>query len=232
VGSGAEAPVAANDIPQKRALNRRAEIFILGKPGSVIMSVKPPASPPLPDPKEYIDLLKEAQRLVKIGLYDPALILLKKAQAKGAEHHSLWHLLQGIIGYFQGIETKKLITYFEKARQLDSHSLDAIDFWGRAKARQHFESGLILANSGRTVDTAIKIETISQEYEYMKLFEVQPLKRQRLLNRPVDVWQCQTSSMLKINYYFDISSAHQWAFVPNHWEKGSVEVEKVSDTGQ
>lgn len=223
VGRGSESPVAANDSSKNKARNRRAEIFILGKPGSIIISKRPSFPPPPPDPEAYMDLLKKAQRLVKIGAWDKALIILEKAQSKGAKHHSLWHLLFGIIGYYQAVDTNILRSYFERALQLDSQSLDALDFLGRTKARQDFESGLILADSGRSAATAIKVETISQQYEFMRLFGVEPLERRRLPNLPIDVWQCRTSNMTTIEYYFDISSAYQWAFAPNYRDKSAVD---------
>ncbi len=215
VGRGAETPVASNDTAKNRALNRRAEVFILGKPGAVMRSEKSSVPPPPPDPENYMDLLKEAQRLVKLGHWENAMTLLKQAQIKGAEHHSLWHLLQGVIGYFQGMAPTRLISYFEKAHELDPHSIDALDFLGRSKARRDFESGLVMAGMGRSAGSAIKVETISQAHELMKLFQVEPLHQNRLFDQALDVWQCQTANMRRVTYYFDISNAYPWAFSGN-----------------
>lgn len=212
VGRGAESPASGNDTPKNRALNRRAEVFILGTPGMVVMVTAPWQFPPLPDPKSYMDLLEKAQRLVKIGKWEEALIILRQAKEKGAEYHSLWHLLQGVIGYFQGVEPARLIAYFENARELDPDNLDALDFLGRSKARRDFELGLIAADMGRSAATAIKVETISQEHELIRLFQVDPLYQKRLSSKAIDVWQCQTINLEKVDYYFDISAAYPWAF--------------------
>jgi tetratricopeptide (TPR) repeat protein len=210
VGRGSESPAVKNDTVQNRALNRRAEIFILNNPGSSLILVKP--TKPTHDPKDYLVLLKEAQRLVKIGEYKQALVILKDAQTKGADQHFLWHLLYGVIGYHQGIDSNKLIAFFEKVLQLNPNNLDAIDFWGRAKARNVFEAGLIKADMGRSLDAPIKVETFSQMYEFMHLFEVEALNFKRLPNKPIDVWQCQTSKLDIIEYYFDVSSAYHWVY--------------------
>jgi len=213
VGRGSEAPVAKNNTLKNRALNRRAEIFILSKPGSMLVMAKP--SEPTPDPKKFLVLLKEAQRLVKLGLYKEALVILKDAETKGADQHFLWHLLYGIIGYHQKIDADKLIAFFEKALQLDPNNLDAIDFWGRAKARKIFESNTIMADMGHSLTSPIKVETFSQMYEFMRLFKVTPLHFKRLSGKPIDVWKCQSSKMNTIEYYFDVSSAYHWVYPSN-----------------
>ena len=210
VGRGSEAPVAQNDTLKNRALNRRAEIFILSKPGSMLVLTKP--SETTPAPKKYLSLLKEAQRLVKLGFYKEALVILKDVQKKGADQHFLWHLLYGIIGYHQEIDADKLIAFFKKALQLDPNNLDAIDFWGRAKARKIFESNTLIADMGHSVTSPIKVETFSQMYEFMRLFNVIPLNFKRLSGKPIDVWKCQTSKMNTIEYYFDVSSAYHWIY--------------------
>ena len=102
---------------------------------------------------------------------------------------------------------------------MDPHNLDALDFLGRVRARQHFESGHIDADSGRTIDTAIKVDNVSQEYEFLRLFGVTPIQLTRLPNRPIDVWQCGTSFKTTVEYYFDISSAHTWAYGSQHHDK-------------
>lgn len=217
VGRGPESPVAGNDTVKNRALNRRAEIFTLGQPGSVITILKSersPVLPPPPDPKNYMDMLNRAQKLVRIGAWEEALVLLKKAKAQGAEHHSLWHLLNGIIGYHQGASPIILISYLERSLELDATNLDAIDYWGRAKARKYVEMGIIMADMGRSANSAIKVDTLSQQYELMKLFKVEPLKHTRLPGQAIDVWQCRTPNMTTINYFFDVSSVYQWAYSP------------------
>jgi tetratricopeptide (TPR) repeat protein len=214
VGRGSESPAVRNDTAKNRALNRRAEIFILSNPGSNLILVKP--TKPTHDPKDYLALLEEARRLVKIGEYKEALVILKDAQTKGADQHFLWHLLYGIIGYHQGIDSNKLIAFFEKALQLNPNNLDVIDFWGRAMARKIFEDGIIKANMGRSLGAPIKVETFSQMYEFMQLFGVEALNFKRLPNKPIDVWRCQTSKSDIIEYYFDVSSAYHWVYPGNH----------------
>jgi tetratricopeptide (TPR) repeat protein len=210
VGRGSEAPIAKNDTLKNRALNRRAEVFILSRPGSILVLTKP--SKPKQGPEKYIALLEEARRLVKLGLYKEALVILKDAQTNGADQHFLWHLLYGIIGYHQEIDADKLIAFFEKALQLDPNNLDAIDFWGRAKARKIFESNTLAADMGRSVTSPIKVETFSQMYEFMRLFNVTPIHFKRLPGKPIDMWKCQTLKMNTIEYYFDISSAYYWVY--------------------
>ena len=214
VGRGSEYPVTENDTVQNRALNRRAEIFILNKPGSALIMVNP--TKPIHAPENYLALLKEAQRLVKIGEFKEALVILKDAQTKGADQHFLWHLLYGIIGYHQGLDSNKLIAFFEKALQLNPNNLDAIDFWGRSKARKIFEEGIIKADMGHSADVPIKVETFSQMYEFMQLFGVEALNFKRLSNKPIDVWRCQTSKSDIIEYYFDVSSAYHWVYPGNN----------------
>jgi tetratricopeptide (TPR) repeat protein len=214
VGRGSESPVVKNDTVKNRALNRRAEIFILNTPGSMLVLVKP--TKPTHDPKDYLALLEEAQRLVKIGDYKEALVILKEAQTKGADQDFLWHFLCGVIGYHQKIEPNKLIAFFDKALQLNPNNLDVIDFWGRARARKVVEKGMIKADMGRSLDAPIKVETFSQMYEFMQLFGVDALNFKRLPNKPIDVWRCQTSKSDIIEYYFDVSSAYHWVYPGNN----------------
>jgi tetratricopeptide (TPR) repeat protein len=208
-GKGPEDPLAPNTDANGRATNRRTELLLLGA-----TAAKPLAdSPTKPaDAKKFGTLLAEAELLVKKGRMDDALALLASAKSRGADQEAHWHALYGIIGYYQAVDPDRIKPYLEKALALDPHHHDAHEYLGRVEARQLFKAGSIHSGMGRSATAPIPVATISQQYEFMQLFEVEPLRRSRLASRPIDAWECKAPNGQTVTYYFDFSSAYRRAF--------------------
>ena len=164
--------------------------------------------------KEKIDeLIKEAKRLVKIEKFDDAAKRIWEAKVLGGKHVSEWHSVYGIIGYYGSIKPENLIPIFETALKLDPYNAEARNFLGRVKARVNVYSGMITDQVGLSIDSPIKVETLSQEYEYLRLFEVEPVDTFSSKNIPVDIWNCRTKKNKPITYYFDRSEVLRWAYI-------------------
>lgn len=208
-GKGPEDPLAPNTDAKGRATNRRTEILLLGATAAKALADSP--TKPV-DAKKFSALLVEAELMVKKGRMDEALALLTSAKAQGADQKAHWHALYGIIGYYQAVDPDRIKPYFEKALALDPHHRDAREYLGRVEARQLFKAGSIHSGMGRSATVPIPVATISQEYEFMQLFEVEPLRRSRLASRPIDAWECRTPNGQTLTYYFDFSPAYREAF--------------------
>lgn len=206
---GPEDPVDDNHTDAGRAKNRRTEITLVGiAPGT--LQIKYHSN----DPKlaRIDDLLERARELIKRERYDEALVLLRDAEKLGADQYSDWHALYGIIGFYGGRPSRSLIPHFRLALALDPHNFDARDFLGRVEARIAYSEERVLPHMGQSLDDPIPVSTITQEYEYMRLFEVTPIRQTSLVNRPVDSWLCRVSRDRTVTYHFDYSPIYDWAY--------------------
>lgn len=211
VGQGSDAPVAGNDTDKGRARNRRVVVSLVDVAPAEIQRRYGGNDPRL----VAVDaLLGEADGQLRLGRYDEALASLHRAAQLGGDRYSRWHTSYGIVGFLGGQPPHKLRGYFEKALALDPHDSDARDFLGRVEARQAFQSGRILPTMGRTPETAIKVTTHSQAYEYLRLFGVEPLSRATLDPGAMEVWTCRSgeNEAQEVVYYFDASQMLEWAY--------------------
>lgn len=209
VGQGNEAPIAANDTDGGRARNRRAVVRLVGVAPPEIQRRYQGQDPRL----VTVDrLLSEADIKLRLGQLEEALGHLDRAAQLGGDQFSRWHTSYGIVGFLGGQPPHKLRGYFEMALVLDPHNRDARDFLGRIAAREAFLEGRVVPYMGRTPRSAIKVTTRSQQYEYLRLFEVEPLSHHSLSQGTIDVWTCRAGKHRTVTYYFDTTPMLEWAY--------------------
>jgi tetratricopeptide (TPR) repeat protein len=209
VGQGNSAPIAANDTNQGRAQNRRATVRLVGVAPPEIQRRYGGQDPRL---VEVDALLSKADAKIRQGRYTTALADLDQAAKLGGDQYSQWHTSYGILGYLGGQPPHKLRGYFEMALALNPHDGDARDFLGRIDAREAFLEGRVVPYMGRTPRSAIKVTSRSQEYEYLQLFEVEPLSHHSLAQGTIDVWTCRAGKNRMVTYYFDTRPVLAWAY--------------------
>lgn len=213
VGQGNDAPVAGNDTNKGRARNRRVVVRLVDVAPAEIQRRYGGNDPRL---VEVDRLLGEADSQLRLGRYADALARLHRAAELGGDQYGRWHTSYGIVGFLGGQPPHKLRGYFERALILDPHDSDARDFLGRIEAREAIQSGRILPTMGRKPETAIKVTTRSQAYEYLRLFEVEPLSHITLASGTIDVWTCRTEKNQEVVYFFDATLMLEWAYPVNN----------------
>jgi tetratricopeptide (TPR) repeat protein len=209
VGKGAESPVATNRTVQGRALNRRVEVHLANGKVREPPRVYGPGDPYLP---QIQDLLGKADAAIKARRLADALQELKQARALGADHYARWHTLSGIAGYYAGTDLADARAHLAAAVKLEPLDADAREYLSRVEARQKVAGGEVTKDTGHTPETAIGVSEMAQQYEFLRLFEVDPLTHRRLEPHPVEMWQCVDRQGAPVVYFFDISRAFQWAF--------------------
>ena len=108
------------------------------------------------------------------------------------------------------------------ALNIDPYNFKAREYLSRLEARQKVTRGEVTEDMGHSLETAIGITDIAQQYEYLRLFDVEPLVHQEMAAHPVDMWQCIDRNGAPVAYYFNRSQAHQWAFAPAAASAASV----------
>jgi hypothetical protein len=98
---------------------------------------------------------------------------------------------------------------------MDPYDQEARDYLGRITARERVADGKVGAHMGHSEQDAIAVSSDAQAYEYLRLFEVQPLSKQRSSTRPVEAWRCRDHQGRQVVYYFDRSQVYSWAFARN-----------------
>lgn len=209
VGVGPENPVATNKTKKGQALNRRTEIKFWGVPPSALQKKYGVVTPKQARLDEFI---LQAKNFVKAGELDKAVEKIKQAENLGGQQYSDWHAIYGIIGFYSGISEEIIKPHFKIALALDPYNFIARDFLGRVEARINFKKGQVLATNGQTLQHPIKVTTISQEHEYLRLFKVEPLRSNQLEIKPIDCWVGLTRHNQEITYYFDFSQIYEWAY--------------------
>ena len=209
VGQGNDAPVAANDSDRGRARNRRVVVRLVGVAPPELQRRYGGSDRRL---VEVDALLVEADAKLRLGKYADALAQLDRAAELGGDQYSRWHTSYGILGFLGGQPPHKLRGHFEMALALDPHNTDARDFLGRIEAREAFLEGRVVPYMGRTPRSAIKVTTRSQQYEYLRLFEVEPLSHHTLASGTIDVWICRAGKNREVTYYFDTAPVLHWAY--------------------
>jgi len=212
VGKGAESPVATNRTTQGRALNRRVEVYLANERIREPPRVFGPDDPYL---EQIQTLFRQADASIKARRLADAVQELKQAHALGADHYARWHTLSGIAGYYAGTDLAAARAHLAAAVNLEPFDADAREYLSRVEARQKVAEGDVTKDMGHTMETAIGITAMAQQYEFLRLFEVEALTHHRLEPHPVEVWQCVDRLGAPVVYYFNLSQAMQWAFAQN-----------------
>lgn len=209
VGKGVESPAATNRTVRGRALNRRVEIYLANS-----RIRKPPRMYGPGDPylSQIQTLFRRVDTSIKARRLADAAQGLKQAHALGADHYARWHTLSGIAGYYAGTNLADARAHLATALNLEPFDADAREYLGRVEARQKVAGGDVTKDMGHTEETAIGVTAMAQQYEYLRLFEVEPLSHRRLEPRTVEMWQCVDHQGAPVIYYFNLSRALQWAF--------------------
>ncbi len=197
---GEEEPIADNKTSVGRAKNRRAEIEIKDKFSSMDC-----------DEKLINEFIEKAKTFIRQGELRSAIVELRKAKALCDHRSSQWYSTYGIVGFYGGIAPEYLIPIFHVALAMDRYNFEGEDYLGRTLARKKFFSGEINEKMGRSLEDPIKVETFTQEYEYIKLFGVKGLNRHLHHNKNVEIWECKADNKI-IKYYFELSNVYTWAF--------------------
>ena len=208
-GKGEDNPVADNKSAKGRSLNRRAEIYLVNGRKRVPERIFGPGDPYLTDIQ---NLVQDAETTLRRGRMEETLQSLNKARALGGDHYSDWNTVYGIAGYYGGAPVEEARAHLVTALNLDPYNFQAREFLSRMDARQKVMRGEITPAMGRSADAAIAVVTMAQQYEYLRLFEVEPLVHLELENRPVDEWRCRDKNGAAVVYYFDHSRVYDWAF--------------------
>ena len=209
VGKGAESPAATNRTVRGRALNRRVEIYLANSRIRKPPRVYGPGDPYL---SQIQTLFRRVDASIKARRLADAAQELKQAHALGADHYARWHTLSGIAGYYAGTSLADARAHLATALNLEPFDADAREYLSRVEARQKIARGDVTKDMGHTIDTAIKVTAMAQQYEFLRLFEVDPLTHRRLDSQAVEMWQCVDRQGAPVVYYFNLSQALKWAF--------------------
>jgi hypothetical protein len=218
LGRGERQPVGDNRNKAGREKNRRAEIYV----AEGIETVHRPSPVQAVENQPAIDaLLVEARELMRRDQWLAATDKLEMARSLGGEYMSDWHALYGIIGFFKSVPAARVRSYLETALDLDRRNEAARDYLSRLDARENVGSGRVTADMGQSVQRAIAVSTVAQQYEYLTLFGAIPRYHHQLDSRPVDVWECIGPEGRPMAYYFDHSGTFTWA-LESHGVTGSL----------
>jgi tetratricopeptide (TPR) repeat protein len=209
VGKGVESPAATNRTVRGRALNRRVEIYLANSRIRKPPRVYGPGDPYL---SQIQTLFRRVDASIKARRLADAAQELEQAHALGADHYARWHTLSGIAGYYAGTNLADARAHLATALNLEPFDADAREYLGRVEARQKVARGDVTKDMGHTIDTAIGVTAMAQQYEFLRLFEVDPLTHRRLDSQAVEMWQCVDRQGAPVVYYFNLSQALQWAF--------------------
>jgi len=156
--------------------------------------------------------IERARRFLFEEKIELALLALKEAEKLGGRSYAEWHLVYGAIGYYEGLNPERLIKIFQAAVRLDPYNALARDYYARARARDKFYRAQIRPDMGTTKDSAIRVSSIDEAFEYMRLFNVSPVHRLKNANPHFETWICDNAHGNQVVYHFRTGAARRWAF--------------------
>ena len=211
VGRGAENPIGDERRSKGRAHDRRVEIYWTQAmdPSGKIVPERIPVSPAV------APMVQEARSLIRGRHLIEAVHLLEQARAHGGEGDGPWQAVYGIAGFYAGMNAQVVKSHLSKALELDPFNQEARDYLGRITAREKVADGIVGAHMGRSEQEPISVSSDAEAYEYLQLFDVQPISKKRSLTRPLEVWLCRDHQDRQVVYYFDRSQVFTWAFPRN-----------------
>lgn len=210
IGRGSENPVAHNSGPQGRAENRRVEILRVRLADRRWKDMERPLDAKSRAAIEA--LVHRAQKALRCKRLQEALKLLQQARARGGARLGIWQSVYGIGGYYAHAPFSEIKAHLTAALRMNPFDRDARDYLGRAEARDKVRRGLVTADMGRSEHDAIAIDADAQAYEYLRLFQVQPLSRAESASAALMVWTCRDARGRLVHYYFDRSKVLAWLF--------------------
>jgi hypothetical protein len=223
LGKGPENPIADNAKADGRARNRRAEVYLTNVSLQKPKRIYGPGDPHLSTINDHIDA---ADELIRRRQFNDALFRLKQALALGGDHYAHWHTAMGIAGFYADAPADSVKAHLATALKLDPYHYKAREFLSRIEARQLVAAGTITSQMGQAATEAIAVSTPVQEYEYLRLFGMQPLSHRKLDHHPVVAWSCENQEGKRVVYYFNHSKTFSWAF-----ESAPSETNSKSDSG-
>jgi hypothetical protein len=209
MGKGEENPVADNRHASGRASNRRAEIYLANTGLRKPKRIYGPGDPYLP---QIQALVEEAQTFIKGRRLGEAVQILKKARGMGGDRYADWHATYAIAGFYAQAPAAEMRAHLATALKMDPYNFIAREYLSRIDARDRVARGEITHEMGLTADSAIGVTAVAQQYEYLRLFQAEPLVHRELEGRPIDVWECVTAQGASVVYFFDHSRIYDWAF--------------------
>lgn len=209
MGKGEEHPVADNRHASGRASNRRAEIYLANTELRKPKRIYGPGDPYL---EQIQALVEEAQTLVKQRRLGEAVQILKKARGLGGDHYADWHATYAIAGFYAQASSAEMRAHLATALKMDPYNFIAREYLSRIDARERVARGEVTREMGLTAESAIGVTAVAQQYEYLRLFQVEPRAHRELEGRPIDVWECVTAQGDPVVYFFDYSRIYDWAF--------------------
>ena len=156
--------------------------------------------------------LDRARRFLFEKKIELALLALKEAEQLGGRSYAGWHLIYGAIGYYEGLNPARLKEIFQTAVRLDPYNATARDYYERARARDKFYRAQIRPDMGRREDAAIRVNSLNEAFEYLRLFNVSPLHRIQRPDPHFETWVCANELGEKVVYHFRTETASRWAY--------------------
>ena len=201
LGRGPQNPVAGNKARKGRLKNRRAEIYLTRavlRPDANLDSIN--------------KLVVEARDLVRGHLLALAFKKLEQARALGGDQYADWHTVYGLAGFYGGAPETLVAAHLKTALRLDAYQGEARAYLSRVTARENVAAGKVTPSMGLTPKDPIPVAAVAQEFEYLHLFNVQPLAQHSMRGYSLHVWECRDSLGRPVAYHFDRSQVFAWAF--------------------
>ena len=209
LGKGEANPVANNRRPSGRALNRRAEIYLVNCNPRKPARVYGPDDPNLP---EIASLVGEAQHMIRQRRLAEATQVLNQARGLGGDHYSDWQTAWALAGFYANAPVEEVGAHLDQALRIDPYNATAREYQSRITARRKVASGQVTKEMGLTPQTAIRVSALAEQYEYLRLFKVEPRSHRKLKGRTVEAWACTDGQDAAVVYYFDHADIYDWAF--------------------